>query len=103
MKIHNPIERMTNAWGNLSGFEKSQTFYNLVEFLGVFLQFEVFTKRPNGPLPNVACGLSIMTYFLTFYTLCYYVYSGDFIKAIPTFCMFGIVVSVRSRSLYNNV
>lgn len=95
-------ENIKTTRAGLNPLEKWQAFYNHVKFFGVLLQFEIFTKRPNGPLPYSYCAVSFFTSILTLYTIGFYMNIGQIMSAIPCFCITGIVISVSVNNVTLN-
>lgn len=94
--FESPLRNMTSHWQKLNAYGKWHSFKEFLYFFGQNMQFEIFSKRPNGPLPYSCCVISVFSFGLIIYTICYYIHIGEYAKVIPVYCMFGIMVSVCS-------
>lgn len=93
------FEQITARWRSLSPLAKMRAFMNFIYFWGRIGQTEVFTKRPAGPVIHSCHFICIFSSALIVYTSIFYITMGEFAKAVPSYCMIGIMASV-SKVVY---
>lgn len=99
--MYNPVKN-AKSWRKLNPREKFVALRDFIYMWGKAMGMEVYTKRPNGTLVKICGTICISTFTLIFYTTWYYVvYLGEFVRVIPVYCMFGILIAVSSDQ--NNI
>lgn len=96
-----PITNLIDAWNHKTPLEQWYCYYKVFKFIAsTCLQLHcVFANKPIGPrgyIPAIFCFLHA---FLQVYTTYFYIQTGDFVKCVPSYCVFGLVIAVSNDSV----
>lgn len=96
-----PITYLIDAWNNKTPLAQWYFYYRILEFIArTCLQLHcVFENKPIGPRGYVPGFFCFLHAFLQVYTTYFYIKTGDFVKCVPSYCVFGLVIAVSDKSL----
>lgn len=97
--VKNPLKGVKSSWQKLNPYEKWQALYKFLRFFCQLMQFELLTKRPNGPVAYSIGVVCFCSFGLFFYTTWYYMHIEAFTEVIPVYCIFGLMIAVSTEFL----
>lgn len=90
------LDDLKVKWESKSPYGMWLACYELSKFMGSrCLQLHsIFEHKPIGPIGYIPGFFCLLNYTLLFYTTYYHTITGDFESCLPSYCMFGVTVSV---------
>lgn len=95
----NPIKRFKTKWSVTTPYQKLRLFYEFGLFVENIVQMPVFSTKPIGIIGYSPILSFIMHCVLLFYTIYYYIHVGNSVDCLPSFCVFGFLVSVSIHEI----
>lgn len=95
MVILGKLWKFQSDWKNKTPKQKWNILYQFIRFMGDFIQVRVLSTCEVGLIGYIPALCAVLHLILAIYTIFYYCSIGSLSECLRTFCVSGIVASVR--------